>query len=173
MSANEREAAGRAVASHLLGEEALRSARRIALYAALPDELPTRASFEALRARGHRCLFPRIRAESLDFAPVLEWDELVPAEQGVLSPPPDRPAEGLGPRDVVLVPGLAFDPSGRRLGRGGGHYDRAFAEGDPGPVLIGAAYAFQIVPVVPADSRDRAVGAIVTERGLRWCPGSA
>ena len=163
-----REAAGRAVANHLLLEKRVCAARRVALYAALSDELPTRASFEALRARDQRCLFPRIRQGTLEFAAVMAWDELRPAELGVLSPPPEIPAEQLDASDVALVPGVAFDTAGRRIGRGGGHYDRAFADSAASPRLIGVAYALQIVTELPADSRDRAVDAIVTEQELRW-----
>lgn len=153
---------------HVLGEARLRSAVRVALYAALPDELPTRPLFEALRAEGRRCLLPRVRSRDLEFVPVMNWDELLPAQLGILTPPPRRPAEDLRPQDLALVPGVAFDGAGRRLGRGGGFYDRAFADVSRSPLLVGVAYALQVVAEVPAGSRDRAVDAIVTERGLRW-----
>jgi 5-formyltetrahydrofolate cyclo-ligase len=168
VSVGQREQAGRAVARHVLGESRLQSVVRIALYAALPDELPTRPLFEALRAEGRRCLFPRVRGRELEFVPVMRWEELVPARLGIPTPPPDRPAEPLRPEDAALVPGVAFDPTGRRLGRGAGFYDRAFADRDRSPLLIGVAYALQLVDEVPAGSRDRSVDAIVTERGLRW-----
>lgn len=169
VSAERREQAGRDVARHVLAEARLQRVVRVALYAALPDELPTRALFEALRDAGRRCLLPRIRERALEFVPVVDWDELVPAQLGILTPPPERPAERLRPEDAALVPGLAFDRSGRRLGQGGGFYDRAFAERGSSPLLVGVAFAVQLVDEVPADSRDRPVDAIVTERGLRWC----
>jgi 5-formyltetrahydrofolate cyclo-ligase len=173
VSPERREAAGRAFADHVLSQSRVRSAPRVALYAALADELPTRALFEGLRAAGRRCLLPRIGEGSLEFALVSDWGELQPAQHGVLAPPPDRVGEVLAPQDVAIVPGVAFDQAGRRLGRGGGYYDRAFADRRRSPLLVGAGYAFQVVAEVPADSRDRAVDAIVTERGFRWlevCP---
>jgi 5-formyltetrahydrofolate cyclo-ligase len=168
-----REQAGRAVAQHVVEESRLRSVVRIALYAALPDELPTRPVFEVLQAQGRRCLLPRVRGRELEFVPVTDWDELVPARLGILTPPEERPAEVLCPEDAVLLPGLAFDAAGRRLGRGGGFYDRAFADRSRSPALIGVAYALQVVAEVPVGSRDRSVDAIVTERGLRWLQESA
>jgi 5-formyltetrahydrofolate cyclo-ligase len=65
---------------------------------------------------------------------------------------------------VVIVPGLAFDAAGRRLGRGAGHYDRAFPAGRQGaPLLVGVGYAFQLVDEVPAGPHDRRMDVVVTE----------
>jgi len=161
--------AGRAVAAQLLAEPAILDAARVALYAATEDELPTRPLFEGLAATGADRFLPRVRADALEFVAVESWDELRPGRYGVLEPPADRRPEALGADDVVVVPGVAFDASGNRLGRGGGYYDRAFAPGTPAaPLLVGAAYAFQVLDSVPHDSRDRAVDAIVSEVGLRW-----
>ena len=115
------------IASRLLGEPVVRSARRVALYAALPGEVPSRPLFDALVALGLPCLFPRaLELHALEFAVVTDWSELRPGRYGVLEPPAQaavtRPEEG----DLVLVPGVAFDRAGNRLGRGQGCYDRAF-----------------------------------------------
>ena len=74
---------------------------------------------------------------------------------------------------VVLVPGLAFDRSGNRLGRGGGDYDATFPPGEVAPRLVGVAWEFQLVTDVPHGSHDRRVDAIVTERGWVWPAGGA
>jgi 5-formyltetrahydrofolate cyclo-ligase len=149
-------------------------AARVALYAATPDELPTRPLFEGLTATRTVRLLPRIRGNALEFAAVERWDELRPGRYGVLEPPADRPRVALGPGDAVVVPGVAFDASGNRLGRGGGYYDRAFPPADgAAPLLVGAGYAFQLLESVPHDSRDRAVDAIVSEVGLRWVQRSS
>ncbi|HSZ84085.1 MAG TPA: 5-formyltetrahydrofolate cyclo-ligase, partial [Polyangia bacterium] len=69
--------------------------------------------------------------------------------------------------DVMLVPGLAFDGAGRRLGYGGGYYDdagRTLRARRSASLLIGLAYDFQIVDACPADARDVAVDVVVTER---------
>jgi 5-formyltetrahydrofolate cyclo-ligase len=161
-------AAGRSAAARLLDDSRLVLAR-VALYAALPDEMPSRPLFEALADRGIPRLLPRMRPEGgLAFCPVERWEDLVTGGFGVLEP--RGPAQRLDPDDLVVVPGIAFDAAGRRLGRGGGHYDRSFPEVPraAGPRLVGFAYETQLVDRVPCDSRDRAMDAIVTERRILW-----
>lgn len=153
--------------SHLEAWGPFRRANRVALYAALADELPTRACFEALAANGRTALLPRVESDGvLGFRAVTRWEDLQPGRYGVLAPPESAervvPAAG----DLALVPGLAFDLRGMRLGRGGGHYDRAFAASAAGPLLCGVAYRFQLIESVPHGSHDRRMDAIVTERGL-------
>lgn len=164
MPSEEALAASDAVARAVLGEDRVRGAPRVGLYAAFDGELPSRAIFEALRAVPAVRLLPRLRAGVLEWARVDDWDDLVPARFGVLEPV-SSPTETLTPNDVVLLPGLAFDSHGWRLGRGGGHYDRAFPPGTDAPWLVGVAYAFQWIPDVPHDSGDRRVDAVVTEIG--------
>lgn len=168
--------AGQSVCAHLEECPAFREAGRVALYAALPDELPTRPCFESLRERGVETSFPRTLAAGLRFACVSRWEDLEAGRYGVLEPPEGAVLRPLEEVDLVLVPGLAFDARGNRLGRGGGHYDAALPAGHPGTLLgsrgpqrIGLAYSFQVLPEVPHGSRDRGVDAIVTESGLHWC----
>lgn len=159
------EAAARACAAALRAEPAVLHAPRVALYAALPDELPSRPSFDALSGCGPQRLLPRSEGRELVFAAVERWEALAPGRYGV--PEPAGPGVALAPGDVVLVPGRAFDRSGARLGRGGGYYDRLLERG-PGLVAIGMGYGFQIVDRVPCDSRDQRLDAIVSEAGLHW-----
>jgi len=162
------------IAARLLVEPALRRARRVALYAALPDEVPTRPLFDALRALHENLLLPRSGREgSLEFAPVSDWSELRPGRYGVLEPPAAQPAMRPEQEDVVLVPGVAFDRAGNRLGRGRGCYDLAFPRSAPRPpLLIGVAYAIQLLAAVPHGDGDRRMDAVVTEDELLWCAGA-
>ena len=161
-------AAAAACTSLLLAEPALRGAKRVGLYAALRDELPTRPLFEALGELGLERLLPRCTpGRHLEFVPVARWEELRPGRYGVSEPPPNAAPEALGPGDWVLVPGVAFDRQGWRLGRGAGYYDRTF-ESPGGPRRVGLGYAFQLLTAVPHDSHDRPLDAIVTEREWLW-----
>jgi 5-formyltetrahydrofolate cyclo-ligase len=169
VSRAEADLAARMAAAQLLSAPEFHRASRVALYAATDDELATRPVFEASRRAGKRCLFPRTGASRrLSFHPVGRWDELRPGRFGILEPPSGATGVELLPADLVLVPGLAFDSEGRRLGRGGGHYDGTFPPAaGPAPRLFGLAYEFQVVELVPHDSHDRRMDAIVTERTIR------
>lgn len=159
--------AGRAVAASVAALPECRWAGCVALYAALPDELPTRPLFDLLRQAERPVLLPRVVADRLEFAPLERWEELRPGRYGVPEPPSARAAVGLGAADLVVVPGLAFDTEGNRLGRGGGYYDRTFATGGDGPVLCGVALELQVVDAVPHGIGDRPMDLLVTERTVR------
>jgi 5-formyltetrahydrofolate cyclo-ligase len=168
------DAAGRMVAAQLATAPEIEAAACVGLYAALPDELPTRACFESLRRQGCACVFPRLDGErSLVFHRVDAWEELRPGRIGIPEPAESSPVRTPGPGDVVLVPGVAFDAQGHRLGRGLGCYDAAFPPGAASPpLLFGIAYEFQLVESVPHGSQDRRVDAIVTERTIRRIGGA-
>jgi len=159
--------AARQVLLALLAEARVRDAGRIALYADLPGELPTRSVFEGLARLARPRLLPRVRGEALEWAEVGDGEALAPGRFGVLEPTGPAVAAP-GPGEVALLPGLAFDANGGRLGRGGGYYDRAFPETAPSPLLVGVGYGFQCVAAVPRGERDRRVDAIVSEAGFQW-----
>jgi 5-formyltetrahydrofolate cyclo-ligase len=160
-------AAAEAVAKAVMREARVLRAPRIALYATTRSELPTRPLFDALGGARMPRLLPRVRAGMLEWGVAEVWEELVPGRFGILEPVGDA-VRAPGPDEVVLLPCLAFDAQGWRLGRGGGHYDRAFPSDRGAPWLVGVGYAFQRVAAVPHDSRDRRVDAIVTEQGFVW-----
>ncbi|MGE4650420.1 MAG: 5-formyltetrahydrofolate cyclo-ligase [Myxococcota bacterium] len=172
-TASDARVAGAALAVHWLEDVRLSKCPRVALYAAQSHEMPTRPLFDALRERGRILLFPRCDARGLFFAGVEAWEELEPGRYGIPAPPAHAPVTRLGPRDAVLVPGLAFDAAGHRLGRGAGWYDQGLPAGDAAPCLVGATYASRLLASVPHGSRDRDMDAIVTERGLQWVQGEA
>ncbi len=163
--------AGEAVAALLIELPELRRARSIALYAALDDELPTHPLFEALRGLGKPLLLPRgTTGEPLKFFPVDHWDDLHIGHHGVLEPPIAGEAAELGKGDIVIAPGVAFDPAGHRLGRGKGYYDRTFSVDSTagGSLLLGLGYEFQVLPAVPASACDRGMDGIATEQRVLW-----
>jgi 5-formyltetrahydrofolate cyclo-ligase len=92
----------------------------------------------------------------------------------VYEPPTDRPAPALSPlgvtairsADLIIVPALAVDRAGIRLGRGGGSYDRALARVPAGIPIVAAVYADEFVESLPGEAHDRRVTAVVTSDGL-------
>lgn len=133
------------------------------LYAATGDELSLDPLIGALLGRGARVCLPRVRAAELDVCLVTATAELMPGWRGVREPAPHAPV--LDPTAVAaaVVPGLAFDGRGNRLGYGGGHFDRLLALLPGTTPVIAAAYDVQVVAQVPAQAHDRPVHVIVTE----------
>ena len=159
--------AAEAVAARLAGSDELGRCRRVALYAAAGGELPTEPLWRLARARGLPVLWPRVGAGGLEFARCDDAAALEPGALGVRAPGTECEASALGPGDLVVVPALALDRAGRRLGRGGGHYDRALsAPGARESVRVGVGYALQLVDAVPVGEDDERVDLVVTEREL-------
>jgi len=153
-------------APHLLALPQLAHARRVALYAPVRGEIDTRPLYVALAARGIACAYPRITAEAeLAFADASP-DQLVADRLGIPAPTGDSPPIAVGDIDLFVVPGLAFDHAGERLGWGRGYYDRTLA-GAPSAVRVGYAFDFQIVPAVPIHADDEHMDVVVTETGAR------
>lgn len=142
----------------------------VAVYLAGPDELDLTRFIEVARARGTRILAPRWTGVTYALA---ELRGLFPAclrvgPHGILEPREpfagDRPAESLA--TAWLVPGLAFARDGRRLGYGGGWYDRLLSAAAPSARALGVAYPFQIVDDLPVEPHDiRLSGVVVQDVG--------
>jgi len=139
----------------------------VAGYAAFRDEADPKALMLATAARGHPLALPAMtgKAQPLRFHRWCETDALVVHPYGVAEPDADAPV--VVP-SVLLVPLLAFDGQGFRLGYGGGYYDRTLeALRAAGAVrAIGIAYAGQELPEVPHGPHDERLDAVLTENGL-------
>lgn len=150
----------------------LADARMVAAYVSVGREPGTRALLEALRGRGVRVLLPVLLADNdLDWAVYEGPDHLVPAGRRLLEPdgPPLGPTAVLD-ADTVLLPGLAVDGAGMRLGRGGGSYDRVLARltaAGAHPSLVVLLYDDEVVARVPSEPHDHPVDAVVTPAGAR------
>lgn len=169
-SALSRDAALRAeqvAVSHLLGIPELQSTAVIGLYAAIGNELRTSRLAAALRARGHVLVYPRIipGQRALVFHRVDTPSELVPGPMRIPQPPVH--AEPIALRDITMlvVPGLAFDHQGGRLGWGQGYYDLTLGHHDR-PLCIGYAYACQLVDDVPRSDHDVLMDILITDAGV-------
>ena len=169
-------AAGAAIAEHLVRSDIWQVSSRVVLFAARADEVDMTGLQRLALADSKPVLLPRVSAsESLEFAALGDQERLQEGRFGILEPPPDAPRLPLRPDDLVLVPGLAFDRSGGRLGRGRGYYDRALAldlDAERRPLLIGVGFSFQIVERVPMTALDVRMDGVVSELGLVETNGS-
>jgi 5-formyltetrahydrofolate cyclo-ligase len=158
------------IRARLTALDAYRRARSIVLYAAIENEVATGALLDEALAAGRAVFLPRLDRgrNRLEVLRVDSPAQLAPGAYGIPEPAPDRPAAT--PAELagalVCVPGLAFTPSGCRLGRGGGHYDRFLAEISPEAITIGLAYSFQLLDRVPQGPADRRLNLIVTESAI-------
>ena len=160
--------AARMVAAQLRTVAEFEAAPQVALYADIAGELPTRACFDAVLRAGKTPLLPRMgTGRGLIFCRVERWEQLRTGRYGVSEPPEGSPVVVPAAADLVLVPGLAFDSDGHRLGRGQGCYDATFPPGTEAPRLFGLGFEWQLVESVPHVSHDRGMDAIVTERAVR------
>lgn len=165
-------AAAAVLAGHAVALPELARAHTVAAYVSVGREPGTRPLLDALRARGVRVLLPVLLPDNdLDWGAYRGADSLVPAGRGLLEPDGAR----LGVRavleaDAVLLPGLAVDGRGMRLGRGGGSYDRVLARlagAAAHPALVVLLYDNEVVTRVPEEPHDHPVHAVVTPTGIR------
>jgi 5-formyltetrahydrofolate cyclo-ligase len=160
--------AARAIAEHLLAAPEVRRAATVAAYVSLDGEPGTGPLLEALRADGKRVILPVLLPDGdLDWAPYDGPDGLVPASRGLLEPAgPRLGPDAVATADAVLVPGLAVDTSGIRLGRGGGSYDRTLGRVPVGTFTCVLLYEGEVGVPVPVEPHDRPVGWAATPTGV-------
>lgn len=157
------------VAATLAEHAAVLPGSTIAAFVGVRSEPPTVPLLEALHARGVRVLLPVLLADmDLDWAVFAGAAELAEGRLRMLEPagPPLGP-DAIATADLVLVPALAVDAGGMRLGQGGGSYDRALVRA-VAPV-VAVVFGDEVVESLPAEEHDRSVDGVLTpDRGLRW-----
>ncbi len=138
----------------------------VSAFLAMADEVDLRPLFEHLP--GWRWVLPRVEDDgSLTFR-----DRDVPRERhplGMQQPVDSGPRVALHEIDLILVPGLAFDRSGARLGRGAGYYDRVLADKRGDAIAVGVTTDSRVVDVVPTEPHDHHMDYLVTESGVMAC----
>jgi len=162
------------VSAVALAWEPVRRAGTVAAYVSVGGEPGTGLLLDALVAAGKRVVVPVLRPDNdLDWALYTGPASLAPASRGLLEPAGARlGADAVRSADVVLVPGLAVSPSGDRLGRGGGSYDRALARVVAGTPVAVVLYDDEVGLAVPTDPHDVRVGFALTRGGVVALSGS-
>ncbi len=159
-----------AIAEHLLATAVLQRAATIAAYVSIAGEPGTGPLIDSWFEAGRRALLPVLLADNdLDWATYRGPTSLLSAGRGLLEPAGERLGrDALATADVVLVPGLAVDRTGMRLGRGGGSYDRALARVPVGTPVITLLYDEEFLDAVPGGSQDRRVSGVATPSRIIW-----
>lgn len=168
----------RSIQARLLETPLYQSASAIALYSSVQNEAATEKIRDHSLRSGKRVVYPRlVPNRSLEFVEIESATELVCGKLGIAEPVGDKVLSYSGELDLLLiVPGVAFDPKGNRLGRGQAWYDRVIRQWGSRATPVGLAYEFQIIDRVPVDPWDEKVLFISTQERFIDCqrmPGKA
>ena len=165
--AEERKEKSRAVAERLAGQAEYKEAATILFYVSFRSEVATLGMIKSALAAGKKVLVPKVdrKAHRLKLYEIKDLDkDLETGYMGIFEPV-EATARHAMPEDadLVIMPGVGFDGKGRRLGYGGGYYDRLIETLRPGARLIALAFEAQVVVEIPSEGHDKKVPKIITE----------
>lgn len=164
-------AASRQITTRVTGLAEYAKARCVMCYVSLPREVQTHELLHIMRQSGKTVVVPWCEGEELKLFRFETLAELTPGALGILEPPlhlrvnPVRQARA-EEIDLVLVPGLAFDRRGGRVGRGKGYYDRFLQRIAPSVPKVGLAFEWQLVDEIPVTPHDVRMDLVVTEKNI-------
>ena len=168
MSDQERQEANQAICAHLVTIASVASADTILAYLPLEEEVDLSCLLSVWIEESRTVCVPIVEWESqtmhAGLLTTMGRESLIERKYGLREPrdPQAIPADSI---DVMLVPGLGFDSSGGRLGRGGGYYDR-YLERCRSPIVIGVGFDCQLVESVLHEEHDQFMTAVVTPSGI-------
>lgn len=164
-----------AIAAKVLALPFYQEAKVIMVYLSFRQEVETRPIIEHALAAGKRIVAPvtdRVQKKLIPLEIKNYPHDLAPGAWGILEPKLYCPSVNPREIDLVLVPGVAFDQAGNRLGYGGGFYDRFLKDLREGAITIALAYSFQVKGRIPAEKNDLPVACVVTEKETILCKNS-
>jgi 5-formyltetrahydrofolate cyclo-ligase len=166
----------RTIVERILNLPEYESASLLSAFVGVGSEVDTLPLIETALARGKRVAVPWVDGRVLRLFDLASVGDLAPAPFGLLEPPADLRADAsreVTPAEIELfvVPGVAFDPNGGRLGHGRGYYDGLLAQARGSAPFVAAAFECQMVEQVPMTPRDVPVDAVATERALHRAAG--
>ncbi len=143
----------------IMAEPAWRDATTVLLYKHKGPEFSVNSLANAAFRDGKRVCFPRVEGSGLVLHHVAAWTELMPGAFGLMEPPAAAPRVGPSAIECAIVPGLAWSKDGKRLGQGGGYYDRLLPVGG---ACFGVGFDCQLLEDLPVEPHDQAVDRVVT-----------
>ena len=162
LDVDRRRAAGQKIHSHLRSWDAWVAARTVCAFTALPSEPDVLTPWPD----GKTIILPRVVGSQVRLHLVENSEVLVAGSFGILEPAPNAPV-ALARADIILVPGLAFDLSGVRLGRGGGFYDRLLTNFEG--LRVGVCFEESVLERIPAEPHDARMDFLMTPGGIISC----
>lgn len=147
----------------LMNSREFKSAKVVCAYYAFGSEVKTDLIIDRARALRKKVALPSVEGDSLTFYELSSGKYLVKGRFGIMEPLPYGQVDRI---DLLLVPGIAFDKMGYRLGYGKGYYDKFLEKNTI--ASIGLSYSFQLLKSLPKGSHDKRVNAIATEEGIHY-----
>jgi len=159
------------ICRRLAALEEYRAADTVLFYVGVRSEVRTDVLLDEAWVAGKRVVVPFCDKGRIEPLLATGWDDLVPRTFGIPEPAPHvraQPERHIAPDrlDLVVVPGLAFDRRGDRLGRGKGYYDRLLHQVRPDTLLVALAFECQLVDLIPRLAHDVPMHRVVTERAV-------
>ena len=161
MSAEEIERASARLAEKFFQTELYRQAKAIYGYLSYNQEVRTEPILRRAQADGKRVAVPKVYGDEMLFLWLDDLKQVAPGAYGIPEPIADEPV-AMDETALVLMPGLAFDPEGHRLGYGGGFYDRYLAD-QPNHPLVALCYSFQLLDHLETEAHDVPVDLVVCD----------
>lgn len=145
----------------LLELKEFKDAKSVLFYVSTPEEVDTHGAIKESLALGKSVYVPKMNGERLSICPLLDLEELKPGDLGILEP--CEPASSVHTKtiDLIVIPGLAFDHKGNRLGHGKGYYDRLLKETKG--FKVGLAFDEQVTEELPTESHDVPLDLLLTD----------
>jgi 5-formyltetrahydrofolate cyclo-ligase len=152
-----------AVQRRLQKLECYQQARTIAFYSPVHNEVSTVQLLRDALANRRTIVMPRVAGKALVFQLIHSLDDLAPGSFGILEPKTETEPIAMHQLDLIVLPGVAFDRRGHRLGYGKGYYDRALSAAGNQAKRVGLAYDFQLVEQLPVFEHDMQLDLLATE----------
>lgn len=150
----------------LIAQPVFAQAKTLALYSPIRNEVETDHLLSVALATGKKVCFPCVSGENLNFFQVRTPRDLTPGCFGICEP--SQKVDEIDPAllDLLLLPGIAFDLRGARLGYGRGYFDRLLADRCFSALCVGFCYDFQVQKRLPAEDHDQGVALLVTDQKI-------
>lgn len=160
--------ASQAVTTAILELDAYKKAKKIAIYMAINHEVNLKNLWFHATQQQKTCYFPKVSNDYLHFLPGESLEQFTPNKWGILEPRAGiEQAIDINELDIIFLPLVAFDCTGSRIGMGKGYYDKTLQKSH-NPILIGAAYEFQKVKKINAETWDIKLDIIVSESAIYY-----
>ena len=166
LSVSEATALSRLVQQAFIATGEFAKARVLAIYAPIHNEVDTSEVMNTALMSAKVLLFPAVCHNGLELRRISEPGELRKGAYGILEPTPECPAHPPGEADLIVIPGIAYDICGGRIGYGKGYYDRTLHTLEGTGKLVGFCYDFQLLERIAGEPHDVRMDIIITERRI-------